>query len=95
MKALARALVLHGKVRTTEAKAKELRKFVEPFVTRAKSGTLANLRLLRERFGSDVVIRLMRDIGPRYKERKGGYTRITKQMPRKTDTARMAIVEFV
>lgn len=95
MKGLSRALILHGRINTTEAKAKELRKYIEPVITRAQEDTVANRRHLVRFFDKTIVKKLMLDIGPRYKERKGGYTRITKRIPRKTDSARMAVIEFV
>jgi large subunit ribosomal protein L17 len=95
LKSLARELFLKGKIKTTEAKAKELRSFAEKFVERAKEKDLSNLRYLRRFFGKDVIKKLFEEIGPRYKERKGGYTRIIKLGPRKSDGAEMAIIELV
>ncbi len=95
LKSLARSLILYGRIKTTEAKAKELRPFVEKQITRAKKGDLASQRLLAKFFSKTVVKKLVDEIGPRYKTRKGGYTRIIKLGPRKTDSAKMAIIEFV
>ena len=95
LKSLARALILHGKIATTEAKAKELRMFIEPMVTRSKDKSLQNVRFLNRYFDKIVLKKLFVDIGPKYTERNGGYTRVTKRTPRKTDSAKMAIVEFV
>jgi large subunit ribosomal protein L17 len=92
---LTRALVLNEKIKTTEAKAKELRSFVEKLVTRAKDDTIHNRRVLVSRLSEDVAKKLVKDIGVRYKERDGGYTRILKLGPRQEDGARMAIIEFV
>jgi len=92
---LARALILHEKITTTEAKAKELRRYIEPIVTKSKVNSLHVIRLLTRSFSKDVVHKLVRDIGPKYKDRKGGYTRIVKRAPRKIDSAKMAIIEFV
>ncbi len=92
---LARALILNEKIKTTEAKAKELRSFVEKLVTRAKEDTIYNRRVLVSRLSEDVAKKLVKDIGVRYKERDGGYTRILKLGPRQEDGARMAIIEFV
>jgi large subunit ribosomal protein L17 len=92
---LTRALVLNEKIKTTEAKAKELRSFVEKLVTRAKEDTVHNRRVLVGRLSEDVAKKLVKDIGVRYKERDGGYTRILKLGPRQEDGARMAIIEFV
>lgn len=95
LRTLARALFLREKIKTTEAKAKELRSFAEKMVTRAKKGDLNSLRILAKYFSKDLVKKLVVEIGPRYKERKGGYTRIIKLGPRKDDGAKMAIIELV
>ncbi len=92
---LARALVLNEKIKTTEARAKELRIFLEKLITRAREDNLHNRRLLASRLSEDVAKKLIKEIGPRYKERKGGYTRIIKLNAREEDSARMAIIEFV
>jgi len=92
---LVRALVLHEKIMTTEAKAKELRRYIEPIVTKSKVNSLHITRLLTRSLGGDVVNKLIRDIGTKYKDRKGGYTRVVKRAPRKRDSAKMAIIEFV
>jgi len=94
MKSLARELFLEEKIKTTKAKAKELRSFAEKFIERAKEKNLTNLRYLRKYFGKEVVKKLF-EIGQRYKERKGGYTRIIKLGPRKSDGAEMVIIELV
>lgn len=95
LKSLALALILNEKIKTTEAKAKELRSFLEKYINRAKNSDLATRRLLLKFFPSSVVKKLIGEIGPRYKERKGGYTRIIKLGLRKSDGARMAIIELV
>jgi len=95
LKSLARELFLKERIKTTEAKAKELRSFAEKFIERAKEKNLSNVRYLRRYFGKDVVKKLFEEIGPKYKERKGGYTRILKLGPRKSDGAKMAIIELV
>jgi len=94
---LARALILHGKIQTTEAKAKELRPFIEKLVTRARNDTIANRRLLSAHFNNEqmIVQKLVTDIAPRYRERAGGYTRIIKLAPRASDSSRQAVIEFV
>lgn len=93
---LATALFEHGRIKTTEAKAKALRPYAEKLVTKAKSGTLADrravLRVIRDK---DVLHTLFADIGPSFAERSGGYTRITKTMPRRGDNAPMAYIELV
>ncbi len=95
LKSLARELFLREKIKTTEAKAKELRSFAERFIERAKEKNLTNLRYLRRYFAKDVVKKLFDEIGPRYKERKGGYTRIIKIGYREGDRAKMVIIELV
>jgi large subunit ribosomal protein L17 len=95
LKSLARELFLREKIKTTTARAKELRSFAEKFIERAKEKNLSNLRYLKRFFGKDVVKKLFEEIGPRYRERKGGYTRIIKLGPRKSDGAEMAIIELL
>jgi large subunit ribosomal protein L17 len=97
LRSLAASLVRDGKMTTTEARAKELRPFVERMVTTARKGTLASRRIVLARLGGEVdsARRLASDYGPRYKERQGGYTRITKLPSRVGDRARMAQIEFV
>jgi len=94
-KSLARELFLKEKIEMTLAKAKELLPFVEKRITRAKIGDLSSRRLLAKEFSPDIVRKLVNEIAPRYKERKGGYTRIIKLGPRKSDGAKMAIIELV
>lgn len=96
LKSLALALVTHGNITTTEAKAKELRPFVEKLVTRAKDKTLASRRLLLSRLGvEDGVSRLIKDVAPKYEKRAGGYTRIVKLPRRLSDGGAMAVIEFI
>ncbi len=95
LKTLASALILNEKIKTTEAKSKEVSKFIEKKITKAKKGDLTARRLLNQFFSPKIVKKLVDEIGPRYKGRKGGYTRIIKLGPRKSDGARMAIIEFV
>jgi len=92
---LASALIEKERIKTTEAKAKELRPFIEKMVTRSMKGTIHSRRLLEKRLHTKAAAKLVKEIGPRYKERSGGYTRILKLGQRKTDGARMAIIEFV
>ncbi len=96
MKSLAESLILHGAIETTKAKAKALRTVVEPMITRAKGGTLADRRLLISRLYTDKVVnKLMDELGPQYKERNGGYTRITKVGFRPNDGAEKVRIELV
>lgn len=93
---LATALFEHGRIQTTEAKAKALRPYAEKLVTKAKAGTLADRReVLRVIRNKDVVHDLFAEIGPSFEGRSGGYTRIIKTLPRKGDNAPMAIIELV
>lgn len=95
LKSLATSLVLHGKIRTTEAKAKELRPVVERMVSRARHKEAHASRLLARTLAPSVVKKLMDDIAPKYKERQGGYTRIVKLGQRASDGSHMAQIEFV
>lgn len=92
---LSRALVVNEKIKTTHAKARELRPFIEKTVTRAKENTVFNRRFLARRFSDEVAKKLIEEIGPRYKDRPGGYTRIVKLGQRGEDGAEMAVIEFV
>ena len=93
---MAGSLIEHEQIKTTLPKAKELRRVVEPMITLAKEPTVANKRLafnrLRDR---DIVTKLFNELGPRYKARPGGYTRILKMGFRVGDNAPMALVELV
>ncbi|HHE76653.1 MAG TPA: 50S ribosomal protein L17 [Candidatus Parcubacteria bacterium] len=95
LKSLARAVFLAEKVKTTEAKAKEVSGFVEKCITKAKKGDLNSYRLLAKYFSKNVVNKIIKEIAPRYKERKGGYTRIIKLNERKSDGAKMAVIELI
>src|ERR1700712_5407406 len=93
---LATALFEHGRITTTEAKAKQLRPYAEKLVTFAKRGDLhARRQVMTVIRDKDVVHTLFAEIGPRFENRPGGYTRITKVGPRKGDNAPMAIIELV
>ncbi|QNN51424.1 50S ribosomal protein L17 [Nocardioides mesophilus] len=93
---LATALFEHGRITTTEAKARVLRPVAEKLITKAKKGDLHNRRqVLATIRDKGVVHALFEEIGPRYAERPGGYTRITKLGPRKGDNAPMAVIELV
>jgi large subunit ribosomal protein L17 len=94
-KSLAQNLFLHGKIKTTQARAKEMRSIVEKMITKAKTGGLANTRLLAKNLSGEVTAKLIKEIAPQYKERKGGYTRITRLGQRQTDGAEMVIFELV
>ena len=97
MKHLAVSLITHERIETTLVKAKELRKFVEPFITLAKQDTVANRRLALARLGSRMVVtKLFKpEFRSRFSSRAGGYTRILKTDARLGDAADMALIEFV
>ncbi len=93
---LATSLFEHGRITTTEAKARVLRPYAEKLITKAKRGDLHNRRQVLSVIRDKTVVHvLFTDIGPRYADRPGGYTRITKIGPRKGDNAPMAVIELV
>ncbi|MET9626723.1 50S ribosomal protein L17 [Lentzea sp. NPDC006480] len=93
---LATALFQHGRIKTTEAKAKRLRPYAEKIISKAKAGDLHNRReIMKVIRDKDVVHKLIAEIGPFFSDRSGGYTRITKTLARKGDNAPMAIIELV
>jgi large subunit ribosomal protein L17 len=95
MRSLARNLVIRENIKTTGAKAKELRPFVEKLITRSKENTLPNKRYLITQVGEDGAKKLIETLGPKFVERKGGYIRITKLPRRVSDASTMARIEFV
>ncbi len=93
---MAASLLRHETIRTTLPKAKELRRVVEPLITLAKEDGVAKRRLAFDRLrDKEAVGKLFKDIGPRFKDRPGGYLRILKTGPRPGDAAPMAIVQLV
>ncbi|HDT14746.1 MAG TPA: 50S ribosomal protein L17 [Firmicutes bacterium] len=96
---LSRQLLEHGRIETTTAKAKFLRTVVEPLITRAKNGTVHDRReaakILKGKKDKTIIKKLFDEIGPVYKDRKGGYTRILKLKNRKGDNAEISIIELV
>ena len=95
-KGLAISIIEHESVKTTLAKAKEIRGFLEPLVTLAKENTVANQRLAFSRLQSkEAVAKLFDELGPRYKDRPGGYLRVIKRGYRQGDKAPAAQIEFV
>jgi large subunit ribosomal protein L17 len=101
---LAKSLIEHGGITTTHAKARELRPFVEPLITKARKGGLHNRRQVMAALeirntafydGGGVIAKLFEQVGPAYAERPGGYTRIVKLGPRRGDNAPMARIELV
>jgi len=95
MRSLAVNFIRGEKMKTTEAKAKELRPFVEKLISKAKAGTLAHRKIVISKIGILSTRKLFDKIAPKYKDRKGGYTRITKIPRRLSDGSKMAIIEFI
>jgi len=93
-KALATALIDHGRIQTTMAKAKSLSGFTDKLITKAKKGDVASQRLIRHDIGEKATKKLMSDIGPRFKDRSGGYTKVLRLGRRVSDGAEMALIEF-
>jgi large subunit ribosomal protein L17 len=93
---LATSLFQHGRITTTEAKAKRLRPYAERLISKAKQGDLHNIRQIAKVIrDKDVIHRLVSEIGPFFADRNGGYTRITRISPRKGDNAPMAVIELI
>ncbi len=94
---LTEALVEHGQIKTTEAKAKALRPFVEKLITKSAEDDQKTRRLITKRLNGrkKTAAKMIEDIAPRFVDRSGGYTRIVKLPPRKSDGAKEAIIQFV
>ena len=96
---LAASLVIHKKIRTTDAKGKELRTYIERLVTYAKRGDVHARRLIQKRItgkrGKEIANILIHDIAPAYADRHGGYTRLIKLNNRKNDNAPVTLIEFI
>jgi large subunit ribosomal protein L17 len=93
---MATSLLRHETIRTTVPKAKELRRVIEPLITLAKVDSLAKRRLAYSRLRDESIVeKLFVDLGPRFKARAGGYTRILKMEPRPGDSADMALMQLV
>lgn len=97
LRGLVLSLIKKEKIKTTEARAKEIKSVVEKIITRGKTDTLANRRVVLSRLYNQntAVKKVFEEIAPRYKGRSGGYIRITKLAPRKSDGARLAYIEFI
>lgn len=97
LRSLTLSLIEHEQIKTTEAKAKEMRPFVEKLITRGKNPSVYSRRILSARLGGNKIIvkKLVDEVAPRYKDRAGGYTRITKLPNRKSDASPMAIIELI
>ncbi len=97
VKGLLSSLIIHGKIETTLARAKEIRPSIERLVTHAKNDTIASRRLVASKLYNHNIEtnKLFKEIAPKYKEINGGYTRIIKTRVRLSDASKMAIIEFV
>jgi len=95
LKSLVANLILNGKIKTTEARAKEIRGLIERLITKTKKGNLANIRYALEFLPSEAVKKLTKEVAPKYLERNGGYTRIIKIGARPSDRAKMVVIELV
>lgn len=95
MKSVVSSLIKYGKITTTLAKAKEFAPVAEKAITRAKKDDLHSRRILTKNFSPEIVDKLIKEVAPNYRERNGGYTRIIKLGARKSDAAKMALVELV
>jgi len=93
-KALATALIENGKIKTTIAKAKSLSQFTDKLVTQAKKGDLASRKLIGYNLGDKAAKRLMSEVGPKFKNKNGGYTKVLRLGRRISDGAEMAQIEF-
>lgn len=98
MRSLAISLIQHESITTTEARAKELRPYIEKMITRAATDSVAVRRTISSRLGGgqdDAVRKLVDDIAKRYQDRPGGYTRVVKLPQRQGDASPMAVIQFV
>jgi len=95
LKSLVVNLILKGRIKTTEARAKEMRGLVERLITKTKKGDLAGVRYAEKFLPKAAVAKLLRDVAPKYKDRVGGYSRIIKLGSRGSDSASMVFIELV
>ncbi|MCX6701968.1 MAG: 50S ribosomal protein L17, partial [Candidatus Zambryskibacteria bacterium] len=95
LQSLALSLIINERIKTTDAKARELRPMVEKMVTLGRLGTIASRRSLVSKIGVIGAEKIVKDLAPKYKGRSGGYTRITKLPARLSDGSLMAVIEFV
>lgn len=95
LKSLANDLIIHGRITTTEAKAKAVQPFAERMITHAKKGTVASRRHVNAYLSDAATKKLFDELASNYKDRQGGYTRIVKAPIRKSDVSKMAIIELV
>jgi len=93
---MAENLIIHKRIKTTDARAKELRRYIEPLVTKAKKGDLNSIRMIAKKIRhKNILDILLNDIAPVYDNRNGGYTRIIKLGLRDNDRASVSLIEFV
>jgi len=93
---MAENLIIHKRIKTTDARAKELRRYIEPLVTKAKKGDLNSIRMIAKKIRHKNILEiLLNDIAPVYDNRNGGYTRIIKLGLRDNDRASVSLIEFV
>ena len=93
---LAENLIIHKRIKTTDARAKELRRYIEPLVTKAKKGDMNSIRMIARKIRHKNILNiLLNDIAPVYEKRNGGYTRIIKLGFRDNDRASVSLIEFV
>ena len=93
---MAENLIIHKRIKTTDARAKELRRYIEPLVTKAKKGNLNSIRMIAKKIRhKNILDILLNDIAPVYDNRNGGYTRIIKLGFRDNDRASVSLIEFV
>ncbi|RTZ71468.1 MAG: 50S ribosomal protein L17 [Candidatus Neomarinimicrobiota bacterium] len=92
---LAENLIKHKRIKTTDSRAKALREYIEPMITKAKKGDLNSRRMVLKKLHKNAVQTLFDEIGPAYADRPGGYTRIIKLGFRNDDKAAMSLIEFV
>lgn len=95
IKNLATSIILYEKIKTTQAKAKAVKPYVEKLITRGKKDNLLVRKYLQKFLPKNAVLKILKVLGPRFKERKGGYLKIIKINPRFGDAAKMAYIEFV
>ena len=89
-------LIEHKRIKTTDARAKELRRFIEPLITKAKKGDLNSIRQIAKKIPrKEIVNKLVNDIAPTFSKRNGGYTRIIKLNNRKNDNAPVSLIELI
>jgi len=95
LRSLATAVILKGRISTTEGKAKKVKPFLEKAITKSKENTLTSRRLLLMDFAPRIVDKLMKEIGPKYVNISGGYTRIMKTVSKRSDAAKMVFIELI